>query len=167
MSPYAYTDNVPTFLTDPSGLTPEDPNSPGAILGDFGEGFVQGLKLPFPFLGDAYDAITGQIGGVGAFVDKYLPVLPVRPAYRLYRAEYMLHQQGCDALADLYAETADELTQQIVLVGIGGLTGWRRTAVAPELRGHEIPTHGKGVGLAAERLPGGRPDGQTVIAGHG
>ncbi|MEU1296574.1 hypothetical protein ABZ439_29645 [Streptomyces sp. NPDC005840] len=34
------------------------------------------------------------------FLDKYLPV---RPAYRLYRAEYMLRQQGCDALADLYA----------------------------------------------------------------
>jgi hypothetical protein len=44
----------------------------------------------------------------------------------------MLRQQGCDALADLYAETAEELTQQIALVGIGGLTGWRRTAVAPE-----------------------------------
>ncbi|MGA5121918.1 hypothetical protein ACPCAG_01095 [Streptomyces pseudogriseolus] len=43
----------------------------------------------------------------------------------------MLRQQGCDALADLYAETAEELTQQIALVGIGGLTGWRRTAVNP------------------------------------
>ena len=79
----------------------------------------------------------------------------------------MLRQQGCDALADQYAEAAEELTQQIALVGIGGLTGWRRAAVAPELRGHDIPTHGKGVGPAAERLPGGRPDGQAVIAGHG
>ncbi|GAA4964678.1 hypothetical protein GCM10023238_35360 [Streptomyces heliomycini] len=39
--------------------------------------------------------------------------------------------------------------------------------MAPEVRGHDIPTHGKGVGPAAERLPGGRPDGQAVIAGHG
>ncbi|WP_240103814.1 putative adhesin, partial [Streptomyces sp. MUM 16J] len=35
------------------------------------------------------------------------------------------------------------------------------------LRGKAIPTYGKGVGPAAERIPGGRPDGQTVIAGHG
>ncbi|MEU8986953.1 hypothetical protein AB0C98_10970 [Streptomyces sp. NPDC048558] len=80
------------------------------------------------FLGDAHDAFTGENGGAGAFVDKYLPV---RPAYRLYRAEYMLRQQGCDALADLYAETAEELTKQIALVGIGGFTGWRRAAVNP------------------------------------
>ncbi|MDQ0811408.1 hypothetical protein QFZ63_003122 [Streptomyces sp. B3I7] len=40
--------------------------------------------------------------------------------------------RGCDALADLYAEAADELTQQIVLTGVGGLTGWRRGAVATE-----------------------------------
>ncbi|MEU1298907.1 hypothetical protein [Streptomyces shenzhenensis] len=46
--------------------------------------------------------------------------------YRLYG------EQGCDALADLYAETADELAQQLVLTGVGGLTGWRRTAVATE-----------------------------------
>jgi hypothetical protein len=83
---------------------------------------------PFVLAGDLHDAFTGENGGAGAFVDKYLPV---RPAYRLYRAEYMLRQQGCDALADLYAETAEELTQQIALVGIGGLTGWRRTAVDP------------------------------------
>ncbi|MFF9757280.1 hypothetical protein ACF1FC_31700 [Streptomyces sp. NPDC014344] len=75
-----------------------------------------------------HDAFTGENGGAGAFVDKYLPV---RPAYRLYRAEYMLRQQGCDALADLYAETAEELTQQVVLVGVGGLTGWRKAAVSP------------------------------------
>ncbi|MFE4053375.1 hypothetical protein [Streptomyces sp. YIM B13518] len=78
------------------------------------------MKSPFVFLGDAYDAFTGQNGGAGAFVDKYLPV---RPAYRLYRAEYMLRQQGCDALADLHAETAEELTQRIALVGIGGPAG--------------------------------------------
>lgn len=40
----------------------------------------------------------------------------------------MLRQQGCDALADLYGEAADELTKQIALVGVGGLTGWRRSS---------------------------------------
>ncbi|MEV4920930.1 DUF6531 domain-containing protein [Streptomyces tirandamycinicus] len=132
VSPYAYADNVPTLLTDPSGLTPDDPNhrvgSIGEALGIFGDAFVDVVKSPFVFLGDAHDAFTGQNGGAGAFVDKYLPV---RPAYRLYRAEYMLRQQGCDALADKYAEAAEELTQQIALVGIGGLTGWRRAAVEP------------------------------------
>ncbi|MFD5257292.1 DUF6531 domain-containing protein [Streptomyces bobili] len=133
-SSYAYADNVPTLLTDPSGLTPDDPNndrvdSLGEAAGIFGDAFVDVFTSPFVFLGDAHDAFTGENGGAGAFVDKYLPV---RPAYRLYRAEYMLRQQGCDALADLYAETAEELTQQIALVGIGGLTGWRRQAVEPE-----------------------------------
>lgn len=135
ISPYAYADNVPALLTDPSGLTPDDPNddrvdSLGEAAGIFGDAFVEGLKSPFVFLGDAYDAFTGQNGGAGAFVDKYLPV---RPAYRLYRAESLLRQQGCDALADLYAEAAEELTQQIALVGVGGLTGWRRAAVEPDI----------------------------------
>nr|WP_243460381.1 RHS repeat-associated core domain-containing protein [Streptomyces sp. M54] len=136
VSPYAYADNQPTVLTDPSGLTPVpgDGNGNGHVdsLGEglkiFGNGFLQGLKMPFEFLGDAQDAFTGANGGAGAFVDKYLPV---RPAYRLYRAEYMLRQQGCDALADLYAEAADELTQQLAVSGLGGLTGWRRAAVDP------------------------------------
>ncbi|MGJ5894679.1 hypothetical protein ACSCBZ_22380 [Streptomyces niveiscabiei] len=44
----------------------------------------------------------------------------------------MFRQQGCDALADLYDDTADELTQQLALTGLGGLTGWRRTALATE-----------------------------------
>ncbi|MFI9182074.1 DUF6531 domain-containing protein [Streptomyces goshikiensis] len=134
VSAYAYADNVPSVLTDPSGLTPDDPNndrvdSLGEALGIFGDAFVDVAKSPFVFLGDLEDAFTGENGGAGAFVDKYLPV---RPAYRLYRAEYMLRQQGCDALADLYAETADELAQQLVLTGVGGLTGWRRTAMATE-----------------------------------
>jgi RHS repeat-associated protein len=134
VSAYAYADNVPSVLTDPSGLSPHDPNndrvdSLGEALGIFGDAFVDVAKSPFVFLGDLEDAFTGENGGAGAFVDKYLPV---RPAYRLYRAEYMLRQQGCDALADLYAETADELAQQLVLTGVGGLTGWRRTAAATE-----------------------------------
>ncbi|MFB8103170.1 toxin glutamine deamidase domain-containing protein [Streptomyces sp. NPDC056007] len=99
------------------------------MLGIFGNAFVDVVKSPFVFLGDAQDAFTGENGGAGAFLDKYLPV---RPSYRLYRAEYMLRQQGCDALADLYAEAADELTQQLAVTGLGGLTGWRRAAVMPE-----------------------------------
>ncbi|MFE3151823.1 DUF6531 domain-containing protein [Streptomyces sp. NPDC059218] len=136
LSTYAYANNAPTLYTDPSGRTPVpgDSNGNGKVdsLGEglkiFGNGFVEGLKAPFEFLGDAHDAFTGENGGAGAFVDQYLPV---RPAYRLFRAEYMLRQQGCDALADLYAEAADELVQQIVLTGVGGLTGWRRAAVEP------------------------------------
>ncbi|WP_234486082.1 hypothetical protein, partial [Streptomyces sp. MBT97] len=133
ISLYAYADNAPTLLIDPSGMTPDDPNdsvdSLGEALGIFGDAFVDVFKSPFVFLGDAHDAFTGENGGAGAFVDKYLPV---RPAYRLYRAEYMLRQQGCDALADLYGEAADELAQQIALVGVGGLTGWRRQAYEAE-----------------------------------
>lgn len=133
VSAYAYANNAPTLYTDPSGLSPDDPDghvsSIGEVLGIFGDAFADVVKSPFVFLGDAHDAFTGENGGAGAFVDKYLPV---RPAYRLYRAENMFRQQGCDALADLYAEAADELTQQIVLTGVGGMTGWRRAAVAPD-----------------------------------
>lgn len=133
VSAYAYAGDTPTRYADPSGLSPEDPNnervdSLGEGLKVFGQGFVQGLKAPFEFLGDAYDAVTGQNGGAGAFVDKYLPV---RPAYRLYRAAAMLREEGCDQLADQYDAAGDELTQQVAVVGIGGLTGWRRAAVAP------------------------------------
>lgn len=126
VSPYAYADNQPTLLTDPSGRTPDDPNDSvdgiGDVLGIFGDAFAGVVTSPFVFPGDAQDAFTGENGGAGAFLDKYLPV---RPAYRLYRAEDMLRQQGCDALADLYAEAADELTQQIAVTGLGGLTGWQ------------------------------------------
>ncbi|MFC9803585.1 DUF6531 domain-containing protein [Streptomyces bacillaris] len=142
VSAYAYADNQPTVLTDPSGLTPvpgDDGNGRVDSLGEglkvFGNGFVQGLKLPFEFVGDLHDAFTGRNGGAGAFVDTYLPV---RPAYRLYRAEYMLRQQGCDALADLYGEAAEELAQQLAVTGIGGLTGWRRAAVSPETAANSI-----------------------------
>ncbi|MFE3737043.1 RHS repeat domain-containing protein [Streptomyces sp. NPDC059134] len=57
VSPYTYADNVPTLFTDPSGLTPADPNdrvdSSGEALGIFGDAFVDVLKSPFVFLGDA------------------------------------------------------------------------------------------------------------------
>lgn len=169
VSAYAYANNTPTLYTDPTGLTPDDPNdehvdSFGEGLRVFGGGFVKGLKLPFEFVGDIYNGFTGRNGGAGAFLDKYLPV---RPAYRLYRAADMLREQGCDALADLYGQAATELSAQIALTGLGGLAGWQRNAVSPAVRGHNIPTHGKGVGPAGNRLPGGRHDGQAVIAGHG
>ncbi|MFE7754148.1 RHS repeat-associated core domain-containing protein [Streptomyces sp. NPDC057429] len=151
VSPYAYADNKPTLLTDPSGRTPDNPNDSvdgvGDVLGIFGDAFVDVVKSPSVFLGDAQDAFTGENGGAGAFLDTYLPV---RPAYRLYRAEYMLRQQGCDALADLYAEAADELTQQVALVGVGGLTGWRRQAYEPEtsvLRSEGLPNSSVGAPL--------------------
>lgn len=135
VSAYAYADNTPTVYTDPSGLTPvpgDNGNGKVDSLGEglkiFGNGFLQGLKAPFEFMGDAQDAVTGENGGAGAFIDKYLPV---RPAYRLYRAEYLLRQQGCDALADLYGAAADELAQQLAVTGLSGLTGWRRGAVEP------------------------------------
>lgn len=137
VSVYAYANNTPTLYTDPSGLTPvpgDNGNGKVDSLGEglkiFGDGFLQGLKAPFEFLGDAKDAVTGENGGAGAFLDKYLPV---RPAYRLYRAESMLRQQGCDALADLYAEAADELAQQLAVTGVAGLTGWRRQAYESEV----------------------------------
>ncbi|ULR56084.1 DUF6531 domain-containing protein [Streptomyces deccanensis] len=135
VSPYAYADNTPTRYTDPSGLTPDDPNndrvdSLGEGLKIFGDAFIDVFKAPFEFMGDARDAVTGENGGVGAFTDKYLPV---RPAYRLFRAEYLLREQGCDALADLYADAADEFVQQLVLTGVGGLTGWRRQAYESEV----------------------------------
>ncbi|MDH6523435.1 hypothetical protein M2163_000060 [Streptomyces sp. SAI-135] len=152
MSAYAYANNTPTLYTDPSGLTPvagDDGkvDSLGEGLKIFGNGFLQGLKAPFEFMGDAKDALTGTNGDVRAFVDRYLPV---RPAYRLYRAEYLLRQQGCDALADLYADAADELTQQIAVTGVGGLTGWRRNAVEPEtsvLGSEGLPKSSTGGGL--------------------
>lgn len=141
VSPYAYADNTPSLLTDPSGLTPADPDdehvhSLGQVLGIFGNAFVDVFKSPFVFMGDVHDAFTGENGGAGGFVDKYLPI---RPAYRLYRAESMLRDQGCDALADLYADAAEELTQQIAVTGIGGLTGWRRDVVEPNKPGRFGP----------------------------
>ncbi|MEU9193191.1 FG-GAP-like repeat-containing protein [Streptomyces hundungensis] len=169
ISAYAYANNTPTQYTDPTGRTPDDPNddhvgSFGEGLKEFGKGFVQGLKMPFEFVGDIYDAFTGKNGGAGGFIDKYLPV---RPAYRLYRAAEMFRDQGCEALYDVYSKVAADLTGQIAVTGLSGLRGWQRDAVTPPVRGHDTPTVGKGVGPAGKRIPGGRPDGQAVIAGHG
>ncbi|WP_405623976.1 DUF6531 domain-containing protein [Streptomyces sp. NBC_00076] len=137
ISTYAYANNAPTLYTDPSGRTPVpgDNNGNGKVdgLGEaldiFGNAFVDVFKSPGVLAGDLHDAFTGENGGVGGFVDKYLPV---RPAYRLYRASYMLHQQGCEELSDLYADAADELAAQVAAVGVGGLTGWRRQAYEAE-----------------------------------
>ncbi|MFE4546401.1 hypothetical protein [Streptomyces sp. NPDC056785] len=91
-----------------------------------GTGLKEGAELPFTFIGDLADAVSGRNGGAGGFLDKYVPI---RPAYRLYRAADRLRQQGCAQLADQYDAAADQLTQQILLVGIGGLTGWEKGAV--------------------------------------
>ena len=126
-SAYSYAGDVPTGAVDPSGQSWYDPIT--SRLQAIGSGLKEGAELPFTFVGDLADAVTGRNGGAGTFLDKYLPI---RPAYRLYRAAEMLRDQGCDKLADQYDAAADQLTQQIVLVGIGGLTGWERdAAVAP------------------------------------
>jgi hypothetical protein len=86
----------------------------------------EGAELPFTVIGDLGDAVTGRNGGAGTFLDKYFPI---RPAYRLYRTADMLRSQGCDRLADQYDAAADQLTAQVLLVGLGGLTGWEKDAV--------------------------------------
>ena len=40
-------------------------DSLGEGLKIFGSGYLQGLKAPFEFLGDARDAVTGRNGGAG------------------------------------------------------------------------------------------------------
>ncbi|MGV9275600.1 RHS repeat-associated core domain-containing protein [Streptomyces griseosporeus] len=62
VSAYAYADNQPTHLTDPSGLTPGDPDdervdSLGEALSIFGNAFVDVFKSPFVFLGDVHDVV--------------------------------------------------------------------------------------------------------------
>lgn len=126
-SAYAYAGDRPTYAVDPSGQSWWDPIT--SRLEAIGSGLKEGAELPFTFVGDLADAVSGRNGGAGAFLDKYVPI---RPAYRLYRAADMLRQQGCDQLADQYDAAADQLTQQILLTGIGGLTGWERAVVFPE-----------------------------------
>ncbi|PPT15892.1 hypothetical protein CYQ11_26215 [Streptomyces cinnamoneus] len=136
-SAYPYAANAPTRYTDPTGWTPDDPNddhiksfSEGARV--FGSGFVEGLKLPFKFVGDLFNALRGKNGGTGGFVDEYLPV---RPAYRLYHAAEMFRDQGCDELHDTYSRAADDLAMQIAATGLGGLRGWKKDAVTPPAGG--------------------------------
>lgn len=80
VSPYAYADNVPTLLTDPSGRTPRRPERQRRRhrrrTGHLRRRLRRVVKSPFAFLGDAHDAFTGENGGAGAFVDKYLPSAP-------------------------------------------------------------------------------------------
>ncbi|MFF1309026.1 FG-GAP-like repeat-containing protein [Streptomyces sp. NPDC058307] len=126
-SAYAYAGDRPTYAVDLSGQSWWDPIT--SRLEAIGSGLKEGAELPFTFIGDLGDAVSGRNGGAGAFLDKYFPV---RPAYRLYRAADMLRQQGCDQLADQYDAAADQLTQQILLTGIGGLTGWEKDAITAE-----------------------------------
>ncbi|WP_453087020.1 FG-GAP-like repeat-containing protein [Streptomyces roseus] len=142
ISAYAYADNSPTRFTDPTGRTPDDPDdgkvhSFGQAASIIGEGLVEGAKLPFQFIGDIYHALRGQNGGTGGFVDKYLPV---RPAYRLYKAAEMFRDQGCEALYDTYSQAADELAQQIAVTGLAGLRGWQRDAISPPVGGRYYGT---------------------------
>ncbi|WP_369366114.1 RHS repeat-associated core domain-containing protein [Streptomyces sp. CG4] len=125
-SAYSYTGDRPTYAVDLSGQSWWDPIT--SRLKAIGSGLKEGAELPFTFIGDLGDAVSGRNGGAGAFLDKYFPV---RPAYRLYRAAEMLRQQGCDQLADQYDAAGDQLTQQILLTGLGGLTGWEKDAVEP------------------------------------
>ncbi|MFJ3539051.1 FG-GAP-like repeat-containing protein [Streptomyces sp. NPDC090109] len=156
VSPYVYADNTPTRYTDPTGWSPDDPtddkvHSIGEAAEVIGDGLVKGFKLPFEFVGDVYNGITGNNGGAGAFFDKYLPV---RPAYRLYRAAQMFRDQGCEALYDLYNTAAGELAAEVALTGVTGLKGWKRDAVSP-------PTGGRYYGEPSETrfgLPYYTPD---------
>lgn len=137
ISPYAYADNTPTRYTDPTGWSPDDPTddkaqSIGEAADAFGDGLVKGFKLPFEFVGDLYNAVTGNNGGAGAFLDKYLPV---RPAYRLYRAAQMFRDQGCEALYDVYSQVAVDLAAEVALTGLTGLKGWQKAALSPPAGG--------------------------------
>ncbi|MBT1187915.1 RHS repeat protein [Streptomyces sp. CJ_13] len=159
ISPYAYANNAPTRYTDPTGWTPDDQgdgrvHSIGEAASVIGDGLVEGVKLPFQFVGDLFNAFTGRNGGAGSFVDKYLPV---RPAYRLYRAAEMFRDQGCEALYDAYSDAAAELAGQVAVSGLMGLRGWQRDAVFP-------PAGGRYYGLPNETrfgLPYYTPDHPT------
>ncbi|MEU6234449.1 DUF6531 domain-containing protein [Kitasatospora sp. NPDC047058] len=121
-SAYAYAAGAPTVYTDPTGLSPEDDDPEDMTWYEaIGSGLVKGFKAPFVFGNDAYNALAGNDGGVGAFVDKYVPV---RPAYAMYVAESKLREFGCNNVADIVRKNADELAQQVAVAGLGGLSRW-------------------------------------------
>ncbi|WP_162870102.1 DUF6531 domain-containing protein [Kitasatospora cineracea] len=121
-SAYSYAADAPTIYTDPSGMTPQDDDP--AHMSNV-EAIISGLKIgftsPFEYIGDMYNAATGQNGGAGAFVDKYYPV---RPAYALYIASNKLREFGCNNVADEVDKNADELVQQLAVGMIGGIDSW-------------------------------------------
>ena len=115
---YTYAGNGPTYAVDPSGQDWTDPIT--SRIKAIGSGLKEGAELPFTFVGDLTDALTGANGGAGGFLDKYLPV---RPAYRFYRAADMLREQGCDQLADRYDAVGDQYAQQLAVTVLGGVKG--------------------------------------------
>ncbi|MFD0404685.1 DUF6531 domain-containing protein [Kitasatospora sp. NPDC127116] len=125
-SAYTYAAGAPTVYTDPTGLSPEDddPEKMGNLEA-IGSGLVKGFKMPFEFVGDVFNAVTGRNGGAGAFVDKYVPV---RPAYAMYVAAAKLREFGCLNVADKVEKQADELATQVVLAGLGGVRSWGKKA---------------------------------------
>ncbi|MFF2821307.1 RHS repeat-associated core domain-containing protein, partial [Kitasatospora cineracea] len=163
-SAYSYAADAPTIYTDPSGMAPQtDDPSHMSNLEAIGNGLVTGAKMPFEFIGDAYNALSGNNGGAGAFADKYFPV---RPAYQYYVAAAKLREFGCNNVADLVDKHADEFVQQVAIAGLGGLgrwfsaksipisTGMLREA-SPILRLTYMVQDGKGLpGRSGVELPG-------------
>ncbi|WP_371502316.1 DUF6531 domain-containing protein [Kitasatospora sp. NBC_00374] len=128
-SAYSYAADAPTIYTDPSGLTPQGGDlSDMSPLDAIGSGLVTGAKMPFEFVGDLYNAFTGNNGGAGAFADKYFPV---RPAYAMYTAAAKLREFGCNNVADQVEKHADELAQQVAVAGMAGIATWAGRAFGP------------------------------------
>ncbi|MFE2346063.1 DUF6531 domain-containing protein [Kitasatospora cineracea] len=121
-SAYSYAADAPTIYTDPSGMTPQDDDpSHMSNLEAIGDGLVTGAKMPFEFIGDAFNAFTGNNGGAGAFADKYFPV---RPAYQYYVAAAKLREFGCNNVAEQLDKQADQLAAQVIISGAMGLRNW-------------------------------------------
>ncbi|MEU6972940.1 RHS repeat-associated core domain-containing protein [Kitasatospora aureofaciens] len=124
-SAYTYAAGAPTIYTDPTGMSPEDddPDNPENMspLGAIGSGLLKGVKSFYNGFNDVYNALAGNNGGIGAFIDKYIPI---RPAYAMYVAEAKLREFGCNNMADYARDHADELVQQLALSGLGGLSRW-------------------------------------------
>ncbi|MER8188653.1 DUF6531 domain-containing protein [Kitasatospora sp. NPDC094015] len=135
-SAYSYAADAPTVYTDPSGMTPEGGESSGmSSLEAIGSGLATGAKMPFDFVGDLYNAFSGDNGGAGAFADKYFPV---RPAYAMYVAAARLREFGCNNVADQVEKHADELAQQVAVATLGGLDAWAQRRFGP--RGPDVTT---------------------------
>ncbi|MCX4745966.1 DUF6531 domain-containing protein [Kitasatospora sp. NBC_01287] len=121
-SAYAYASNTPTVFSDPSGMSPSDPNAPSDMpwWEAIGSGLKQGVEMPAKVIGDVYDFATGQ-ESLGQLVDKYFPV---RPAIAYYTAAEKLREFGCDDVADFVEKHADQLAEQVAVTALGGLDSW-------------------------------------------